>query len=298
MADAPAHLPPPSADQAFCDVSALEGGNIDLPADMFVTTAAKGERHVIPTLSFLINHRPSGTRLLFDLGMRRDARILEKYGSFLAVDSGDDVPTSLAKGGLGPNDIQYVILSHCHWDHVGNTKLFSKSKFVVGSECQALFKPGYPEDPSSAFDSDTLPEGRTEYLDVQSDAWKPIGPFPRALDFFKDGSLYLVDAPGHIPGHLNALIRTSPDGGWLYLAGDSAHDWRLLRGQGEIAMFPGADGVLTCIHQDKAGAEQMMKRVMEVMAIPRVRVLLAHDDEWYDKEESKKAFFPGTIPSL
>ena len=274
-----------------------------MPADMFVTTASKGEMHVVPALSFLIHHRPTGTRVLFDLGIRSDIHdfqsILNKYGIRCSVDTGD-VCASLEKGGLGPNDVQYVVLSHCHWDHVGNTKLFPKSRFVVGSECQSLFNPGYPEDPSSAFFSDTLPEGRTEYLDVRSDAWKPIGPFPRALDFFKDGSLYLIDAPGHLPGHMNALLRTSADGGWLYLAGDSAHDWRLIRGPGEIAEYPDPEGKghMKCMHLDKAAAKETMKRIAEVMMIPRVRVLLAHDIEWYEEKENKKAYLPGTIPSF
>ena len=43
--------------------------------------------------------------------------------------------------------------------------------------------------------------------------------------------LYVVDAgDGHVAGHINVLARTSEDGGWIYLAGDSAHDRRLLTG--------------------------------------------------------------------
>lgn len=77
-------------------------------------------------------------------------------------------------------------------------------------------------------------------------------------------------------------------------------DWRLLRGQGEIAMFPiskldaNAGGHLMCIHRDKGAAKEMMNRFMEVMKNPRVRVIFAHDREWYDK----KTFFPEKAPSL
>jgi glyoxylase-like metal-dependent hydrolase (beta-lactamase superfamily II) len=50
-----------------------------------------------------------------------------------------------------------------------------------------------------------------------------IGQFP-AYDYFKDGSLYLLDTPGHCVGHLCALVRTttSPDT-FLFLGGDAAH---------------------------------------------------------------------------
>lgn len=50
-----------------------------------------------------------------------------------------------------------------------------------------------------------------------------IGRFS-AFDYFQDGSLYLLDSPGHCVGHLCALVRTttSPDT-FLFLGGDAAH---------------------------------------------------------------------------
>jgi glyoxylase-like metal-dependent hydrolase (beta-lactamase superfamily II) len=125
-----------------------------------------------------------------------------------------------------------------------------------------------------------------------------LPPLPRTLDHFGDGSMYLVDAPGHLPGHMNLLVRTSSDGGWLYLSGDAAHDWRLIRGEGEIAMYPAADGTLTCIHRSKGDAEATIRRIAEVIKIPRMRVIMAHDGEWYHNPDNKKSFLPGTIASL
>lgn len=50
-----------------------------------------------------------------------------------------------------------------------------------------------------------------------------IGRFP-AYDYFGDGSLYLLDSPGHCVGHLCALARTTtgPDT-FVFLGGDAAH---------------------------------------------------------------------------
>lgn len=50
-----------------------------------------------------------------------------------------------------------------------------------------------------------------------------IGRF-RAFDYFDDGSLYLVDTPGHTIGHLGCLVRTtaSPPT-FLFFGGDCAH---------------------------------------------------------------------------
>ncbi|KAL5486194.1 hypothetical protein ACEPAI_7239 [Sanghuangporus weigelae] len=296
-------LPPPGNNQPYCDVSALEGGLLHMPCCLFVSTAPKDEKRVAPSLSFLVTHRNSGLRIVFDLGIRSDIqnypeltrkRLSEVYNAGVPC----DVPTALAKGGLSVEDITHVCLSHCHWDHTGNPALFTKAKFLVGGDMRTLFQPGYPEDPKSIFPSDLLPKGRTEFLDVTTSAWKPIGPFPRTFDYFGDGSLYLVDAPGHLAGHMNFLVRTSPDGGWIYLAGDAAHDWRLIRGEGDIAMYPVAGGGLTCIHQDKEQAKATIKRITDVLTLPRVRVILAHDGEWYHKNKDSDAFWPGKIRSL
>ena len=66
--------------------------------------------------------------------------------------------------------------------------------------------------------------------------WRVISPFKtftHAIDFFGDGSLYLVNTPGHYPGHISALARVSSsnnteDGGeggtYVFLGGDCCHN--------------------------------------------------------------------------
>lgn len=50
-----------------------------------------------------------------------------------------------------------------------------------------------------------------------------LGQFP-AYDYFQDGSLYILDGPGHCVGHLCALVRTSVDPDtFVFLGGDAAH---------------------------------------------------------------------------
>ncbi len=50
-----------------------------------------------------------------------------------------------------------------------------------------------------------------------------IGQFS-AFDYFQDGSLYLLDTPGHCVGHLCALVRTTTNPAtFVFLGGDAAH---------------------------------------------------------------------------
>ncbi|KAL6308686.1 Cerato-platanin-domain-containing protein [Sparassis latifolia] len=294
----PMSLPPPSRNQAWCDVSALEAGHVEIPLPWILDTASAEDTSVLPALSFLFTHSVTGATLLFDLGVRRDwerlpPAIVHRIRTMpFHINVPQDVAESLRAGGADPAQIQTVCISHIHLDHYGDTTPFTGAKFIVGGASRSLFEPGYPADPNSVSASDLLPQDRTEFLEID-DAWKPIGPFPRALDFYGDGSLYLVDAPGHLPGHLNALVRTSPDGGWVYLAGDSAHDWRLIHGEAQIARTDRWG----CAHVDVQQAKVHFGRIKELQENRRVRVILAHDTPWYEENKGGQAFWPGKISS-
>ena len=199
---------------------------------------------------------------------------------------------ALAKGGLPPNDIDYVCLSHIHFDDTGDPHAIKKSTFLVGDGCRALFDDGYPKNAASPLPGDLLPADRTHYLPVAD--WAPLGPSSRAFDFFGDGTLYTVDSPCHVEGHINILARTSPDGAWIYLAGDSVDHWRILEGLSEIKTgMP--YGPTFCIHKDKRAAEESIKRIQGLRKLPRVQLLLTHGGPWYDINKGGDAFWPGRI---
>jgi len=273
---------------------------LNVPLDLFLTDATPGLRETMPSLCFLIHHSEKPQKFLFDLGIRRDIenyppKIHKLATTVFSVEFNEDCFQSLAKGGTQPADIDFVCISHCHWDHTGNTHAFTKSTFVVGDECRPLLSQGYPQDPESTYPSDLLPVDRTRYL---SDAeWKPIGTFPRALDFYGDGSLFIIDSPGHLAGHVNILARTSSDGAWIYLAGDSAHHWKLITGEAQIKVGAPWDPHF-CMHIDKGKAEEHIGRIREIWKMPRVRVLLAHDIPFYKENQGGSAFWPGKIESL
>jgi glyoxylase-like metal-dependent hydrolase (beta-lactamase superfamily II) len=269
---------------------------------MFLDNATSDVPQRTPSLSFLLQHSQNKRKFLFDLGIRKDwenapPKIVNWIQTTYKVDVPQDVVESLKKGNLSPLDIDVVCLSHCHFDHSGYTVPFARSEFVVGGETPNLFAGGFwPQNPDAFFPADLLPDKRTRFLGDNVD-WQPIGPFPRAYDFYGDGSVYIIDAPGHLSGHINLLARTSADGGWIFLAGDTAHHWNLVTGKSAFAC--GHPGHLhETAHQDKELAEAMLRRVRQLMEIPRVKVLLAHDKPWYEENKEGHKFFPGKIESL
>ncbi|THV05293.1 Metallo-hydrolase/oxidoreductase [Dendrothele bispora CBS 962.96] len=300
-------LPPPSPDQAFCHVSALESGFIDLPLHLVLSTAdpSLNQKIIAPSLSFLIRHsKHTDKNFLFDLGIRKDwesyppsvvQRINTIYKDSIWIPN--DVCDSLAKGGLSPTDIDTVCVSHLYWDHVSTAAPFTNSTFILGADSKDLLESQSQSTNSgktNAFAHD-IPLSRIRFLPSpkdESQLYIPIGPF-LGFDYFNDGSLYIVDAPGRARGHINVLVRTSPDGGWIYLAGDSAHHWGLVTGDSDIACHDG----FGCVHEDKEKAKEHIGKIRELMEVPRVKVLLAHDERWYNEHKGSEAFWPGVIQS-
>lgn len=294
-------LPLPQENQSYWKVSALEAGHVIVPLQWIIDTAKEGERRNAPALSFLLQHSKTAQTFVFDLGIRTkwietlppaSSKLIE-YMTF-EIDVPQDAPTSLVKGGLSPEDIQYVCISHMHFDHIGDPSLFTRATFILGEGSRDLLAHGYPIDPESPLPANLVPPERTQYISPNDPKWSAIGPFPKALDWLGDGSLYIVDAPGHLPGHVNFLVRTSSDGGWIYLAGDSAHDRRLLTSEAKIAKH----GLFGCAHRDVEVANAHIANIRKLMNNERVRVVLAHDVEFYEEFSGTDAYFPGTLKSL
>ncbi|KAJ8127730.1 hypothetical protein O1611_g5910 [Lasiodiplodia mahajangana] len=306
---------------------ALSAGHFTLPEEQFVHPSSPGARKTVPSLAFLMQHfnTKSGktTRIVFDLGLRRVVgRYSEPIQRHLAtrqpLTTDPDVVKSLAAGGLTPNDIDFVFYSHVHWDHVGEPEDFPQSTFVVGHGALDLLagRSKSLRGSHSFFEPDLLdplrtielsdPAGESEVLNeaVAAESLSPItinvdGPWeefeglPAVLDIFQDGSLYVVDAPGHLPGHINLLARTLKDDGsisWAYLAGDACHDRRILRREKDISEWLDVHGQVCCIHADRARADETIERVRQLEA-KGVEVILAHDVEWEGDVTNARRFF-------
>ncbi|KAF3032920.1 hypothetical protein E8E12_003794 [Didymella heteroderae] len=309
---------------ATVSVHALSCGHFTLPEHQFVKPSNLEARKTVPSLAFLIqhkNHTGRVTRILFDLGLRRDLKrypppIQKHTENRRPIETDPDVIHNLARGGLKPDDIDYIIYSHVHWDHVGEPRDFPISTFVVGygslellTSTSARYRGGH-----SFFEPDLLPAGRiVELSDPLGDQrcmrdhksaprrsdfsapWRLYLPFalpfalPRTLDIFGDGSAFIVDAPGHLPGHINLLARISEQH-FVYLGGDACHDRRLLTGEKQIGEWTDAEGHVCCIHVDREAAEETICRIRQLEE-KGVEVVFAHDVEWENDPENKGRFF-------
>ncbi|KAH6660306.1 hypothetical protein BKA67DRAFT_667194 [Truncatella angustata] len=242
----PLHIPPSSATVTVRVIDSTT--TLLLNPSLFWQPQMKGLESVYaPIYCFLVSH--GNRHVLFDLGVRRDwenyaprtvdlirrttrchtekniSEILDTYAK--QVSDADVVVRS--------RDIEAIIWSHHHFDHIGDPSTFpSSTTLVVGPGLRNTCWPAYPSNPDSlVLDADI------EHREVReinfSTGSVHVGRF-RAFDYFGDGSFYLLDSPGHSVGHLTALARvtTSGDGNpqhdsFVFMGADACHHPGVLR---------------------------------------------------------------------
>jgi glyoxylase-like metal-dependent hydrolase (beta-lactamase superfamily II) len=119
------------------------------------------------------------------------------------------VVEQLAELGVKPSDISIVGVSHYHYDHVGQAADFPNATLMIGKADMDAVKSGAPGSSDKPLAPWITGGGK-------------ISPVNGDKDVFGDGSVVMLDLPGHTPGHHGLLIRLSASGN-IMLSGDLAH---------------------------------------------------------------------------
>ena len=153
---------------------------------------------------------------------------LIKHGNdYLVWDTGNPAPVAggkveptapksslveqLAQLHLKPEQITFVGISHYHGDHVGQLASFPQATLLIGKGDWEVLNQATPN-------AGVNPANFAHWI---SGGGK-VEPLTGDKDVFGDGSVIMLNTPGHTPGHHSLLVKLK-DKGNVLITGDLAH---------------------------------------------------------------------------
>lgn len=183
----------------------------------------------LPVSVYLIEH-PKGL-ILVDTGWHRDMSpegVYDKSAQIKSLGSrvlynvnqgqiplGEAVDEQLEAMGIKPADLDYVLLTHLDCDHANGLRAVKDAKHIIVAqeELDCARKNGFIRYKKKWW----------EGVDLQTIVWNGTeGPAQKSFDLFGDGSIKMINIPGHCDG-LCAVKITREDGKYVLLFSDGGY---------------------------------------------------------------------------
>jgi N-acyl homoserine lactone hydrolase len=211
----------------------------------FSDTWAYGDRKINFVYScYLVKHGDS--YLLWDTGHAMNA----KGGVAPKV----SVVDQLAQGNLTPDHIQYVGISHYHGDHTGQVASFPKATLLIGRGDWAAINQPKP-----------APGVNAKVFTHWISGGGKVEPLSADKDVFGDGTVIILNTPGHTPGHHSLLVKLKEKGN-VILVGDAAHFHENYESNG-VPIF----------NVNRADTIASLDRLKKISANLKATVIIQHD---------------------
>ncbi len=163
-------------------------------------------------------------------------------------------------------DINFILLSHLHWDHVSGINDFPDAE-VWTTKAEYDF----------AFSDDAKKPAflKTDYNDPTI-KWNlitfdsiPYENFDRSLDLYDDGSIILVPLPGHTPGSLGMFVNLA-SGTRYFFIGDLSFSEEAIQKNAEKNFFAKAvvDEEHKVVRQELNRVSFLAKKKPELIVVP------------------------------
>lgn len=246
----------------------LSDGNISGPTTVYAGDAPEQELHAVLRNAFLPTDMMTLNMniLLLELGGRRI--LLEAGAGQTMGPNGGRLFENLRAIGLSAEDIDLIVISHTHPDHVGNlraadgSRAFPRATVMIPADDWAFF---VTQDPDLSY----MPVPEDFRQRFAANIRQSVEPWLNDVELYEAGQeivpgLTTIPAIGHTPGMANFLVQSGDQ--QLLLTADLAYhpvvnidnNWR-----------PGPD-------RDQETAAQSRRRIFDMAAADGVLVLGFH----------------------
>ena len=188
------------------DCGTIQVNKLEMFSDTF---NYKGDRKTLTDSCYLIRHNDQ--LMLWDTGFP-EALLNAKFNNDpISPRLNRTLVDQLKQIKIKPDDIDIVGISHYHSDHIGQAIKFPKAKLMIGAGDLEVLRQNPPPSGVDAAAFEPWLKGGSAIDSVAVDR-----------DVFGDGSVIMVNIPGHTPGSHSLLVRL-PKFGPVILSGDTVH---------------------------------------------------------------------------
>lgn len=232
------------------------------------------------SMSVVLIRHPKGD-LLINAGFGRDVKkhfnLMPSYFKMTTdFDPGISAAEQLNKFGYNQDSLKGIMLTHAHWDHVSGIPDFENTPVLV-SENELKFING-----DNKFSALARSFTNAKYISY-SFQQKPYLGFSLSYDFYGDGSIVIVPAPGHTPGSVIIFI-TLPTSKRYAMIGDLA--WQA-EGVFELEERPFLQSQLC--DDDRALVRENLQKMYAIHEkFPGVTTVPAHDERAFKNTPTLK----------
>ena len=254
------------------DVTFLRCGSVVVPEFLAVRGAFSLAPREISHSAVLIRH-PGGT-FLYDSGLCSDIELflLDQSWFFLQTRGRfkmeQPIGAHLQRLSMRPKDLDFVLLSHLHWDHVAGIPDLPEVPLRINELEFDVANQGLL-DRDRGLVRHLLSDNPFTLYNLDGPAYEG---FHSSYDLFGDGSILLVPLPGHTPGQVGMIINRA-HGARLFLVGDAA--WVVDNYALPATMHPFLWSLIT---SDDATARQTLIKLHHfAQQHPEVPLIAMHD---------------------
>ena len=272
QSDTAAEAPVAGSDTTGPKLFVFDCGRIRLPnIEAFNLQETDTDVRELSAPCYVVDHAKG--QLLWDAGLPSEVAAAEGWvvrPDGLANTLDETLASQMQRMSLGfdMDTLEYVAFSHIHWDHVGASNDVTSGKWLVQ---QGDYDAAHAE-------------GNMSVPAVQPELLVGIKELPTQVlsgdhDVFGDGTVQLIAADGHTPGH-QVLFVDLAETGPVVLSGDLYH-----------FQFSRVNRVVPLFNVDAERTLQSMDKVEALVTMMGADLWLQHDASLFESQQKAPGFY-------